>query len=167
MAAKSFWSDALTGRRNNPDVVTMPMVDGASDSRGGGARKALVLMLLAAGALALGYVPTLDDGSPRRGAFPLPPAASSDASEAKPAKSRGTEAVASEPIAEANPPAAAQEQTPPAPSSPASGEPSTAPDDPPPVDTTPVLQVPAVPQLVEDVNVLVSELPVPVGSVGG
>jgi hypothetical protein len=163
MGAKPFWNDALTSRRSGADVVTMPLADEAPESHGGGARKALVLMLLAGGALALGYVPALDDGSPRRGAFPLPPAASAEAPKAQPAKGRPTEAVASEPVAEAKPPAAAQGQTQPSPpSDPISEEPTT-----PPVEATPVLQLPVVPQLVEDVNSLVSELPVPVDSVGG
>lgn len=164
MGAKPFWSDALTSRRSGADVVTMPLADEAPESHGGGARKALVLMLLAGGALALGYVPALDDGSRPRGAFPLPPAASSKAPEALPVKSRRTQRVAIEPVTEAKPPAAVQEQAqqPPTPSNPNSGETST-----PPVEATPpVVQLPEVSQFVEDVNSLVSELPVPVGSVG-
>jgi hypothetical protein len=163
MGAKPFWSDALTSWRSGADVVTMPLADEAPESHGGGPRKALVLMLLAGGALALGYVPALDDGSRPRGAFPLPPAASSKAPEALPAKSRRTQTGAIEPVTEAKPPAAAQGQTqPPPPSNPISEEPTT-----PPVEATPVLQLPVVPQLVEDVNSLVSELPVPVDSVRG
>lgn len=166
MAAKPFWSDALTSRSNSADLMRMPLTDEVPDSRGGGARKALVLMLLVGGALALGYVPALDGGSPRRGAFPLPPAASSEAHKAKLAERRPTKAVASEPVVEAKPPAAAQAQAqPPAPTNPISEEPL-----PPPVEETPVLQLPAVPELpelVEDVNSLVSELPVPVDSVAG
>ena len=164
MAAKPFWSDALTGRTSHSRVATVPPVDEAP-SRGVRARRALVLMLLAGGALALGYVPALDDGAPRRGAFPLPPAASSEAPEARPAKSRRTQSVAIEPVTEAKPPVVAQEPTqaqPPAPSDTVDGETS-----PPPVEVSPVPQLPEVSQLVEDVNVLVSELPVPVGSVGG
>ena len=164
MAAKPFWNDALMGRTSDPRVATVPPIDEAP-SRGVRARRALVLMLLAGGALALGYVPALDDGSPRRGAFPLPPAASSEAPEARPAKSRRTQNVAVEQVAEAKQPVVAQEPTqaqPPAPSDPVNGETS-----PPPVVATPVLQLPEVSQVVEDVNSLVSELPVPVGSVGG
>ena len=164
MAAKPFWSDELTGGKPETTFATVPPIDEAP-SRGVRARRALVLMLLAAGALALGYVPALDDGSPRRGAFPLPPAASSEAPEARPAKSRRTESVAVEQVAEAKQPVVAQEPAqaqPPTPSDPVNGETS-----PPPVLATPVLQLPEVSQLVEDVNSLVSELPVPVGSVGG
>jgi hypothetical protein len=164
MAAKPFWSDELTGGKPETTFATVPPIDEAP-SRGVRARRALVLMLLAAGALALGYVPALDDGSPRRGAFPLPPAASSEAPEARPAKSRRTESVAVEQVAEAKQPVVAQEPAqaqPPTPSDPVNGETS-----PPPVLATPVLQLPEVSQFVEDVNSLVSELPVPVGSVGG
>jgi hypothetical protein len=164
MAAKPFWSDTLTGRTSDAGVATVPPIDEAP-SRGVRARRALVLMLLAGGALALGYVPALDDGSPRRGAFPLPPAASSEAPEARPAKSRQKRSVAVEQVAEAKPPVVAQEPMqaqPPAPSDPVNGETT-----PPPVVATPVLQLPEVSQVVEDVNSVVSELPVPVGSVGG
>jgi len=161
MGPKPFWRIALTG--DSPIARELPSAD-AEQARGVRVRAPLMLMLLLALALAFGFVPALEDRTPRRGSFALPPASRSEAPPRREVdKKRRTRAAPAPAVEEKSPVPAGQPQAqPPAQSNPTSGEASA-----PPADPNPLLQLPQVSEVVEDVNVLLSGLPAPVGSGAG
>jgi len=140
--------------------------DEAKQPRNAWMRAPFVLALLLALALAFGLVPGLEDRTPRRGSFALPPASRSKAPERLGLeKQRRTAAApgAGERAVEGKAPAAVQQaQAAPEISAPADPAPAA-----PPADPTLVPQLPQVPELVEEVNVLLGGLPAPAGSEAG
>lgn len=159
MGPKPFWRIALTG--DSPIARELPSAD-AEQARGVRVRAPLMLMLLLALALAFGFVPALEDRTPRRGSFALPPASRSEAPPRREVdKKRRTRAAPAPAVEEKSPVPAGQPQAAPETGPPA--EPAAAP----PADPNPLLQLPEVSELVEDVNVLLSGLPAPVGSGAG
>jgi len=159
MGPKPFWRIALTG--DSPIARELPSAD-AEQARGVRVRAPLMLMLLLALALAFGFVPALEDRTPRRGSFALPPASRSEAPPRREVdKKRRTRAAPAPAVEEKSPVPAGQPQAAPETGPPA--EPAAAP----PADPNPLLQLPEVSELIEDVNVLLSGLPAPVGSGAG
>jgi hypothetical protein len=159
MGPKPFWRIALTG--DSPIARELPSAD-AEQARGVRVRAPLMLMLLLALALAFGFVPALEDRTPRRGSFALPPASRSEAPPRREVdKKRRTRAAPAPAVEEKSPVPAGQPQAAPETGPPA--EPAAAP----PADPTPLPQLPQVSELVEDVNVLLSGLPAPANSGGG
>jgi hypothetical protein len=171
MGPKPFWGTALTG--DSPLARELPR-DDAEQARRVRVRAPFALMLLLALALAFGFVPALEDRTPRGGSFPLPSSRSDSPQRREVEKERRITAAAAPAVEQrsrvpAGQPHAAAETSPPA--GPAAAPPAAAP---PAADASPLSKVPEVSGVVDAVVALLppdlgpaTALPAPVGLEAG